>query len=130
MSISAIQAMPPGSWLSIADAIVKATLLIGAGALRALLLRRASAASRHLAWTLALASAPALPALWLALPRWQLPIVTLTGAAAPTQAIAPQPPMSHRQDRAAGIAAPDASVPASAVARASLSWPTVILAIW
>ena len=47
----------PSAWLPIADAIVKATivLLLAAGA--SLVLRRASAALRHLVWTLALCSA-------------------------------------------------------------------------
>ena len=45
---------------------------------RALVLGRASAAVRHLVWTLALTSALVLPVLSVALPRWQLPIVTLT----------------------------------------------------
>src|SRR6187549_1626124 len=109
MSISTIQSMPPESWLPIADAIVKATLLIGAGALGAVLLRRASAASRHLVWTLALVSALALPALSLALPKWQLPIVTLTGQEAPPEAPAAEPPTERRQRQTAAIAAPDAS---------------------
>jgi len=65
--------------LLLIDAAVKATVLLGAAALTTLALRRASAASRHLVWTIALLAALALPALTLALPRWQLPIVTSKG---------------------------------------------------
>src|SRR6185295_4143375 len=108
MFISTIQSLLPGSWLPIADAIAKATFLIGAGALGALVLRRASAASRHLVWTLALVSALLLPALSLALPKWQLPIVTLTGQEAPPDASAAQPPLQRHPGRPAAIAAPDA----------------------
>jgi HEAT repeat protein/beta-lactamase regulating signal transducer with metallopeptidase domain len=68
------------AWLPLADAILKATLLFAAAGLASLVLRRASAATRHLLWMLALVSALALPVLSLALPRWQLPIVTLASS--------------------------------------------------
>jgi beta-lactamase regulating signal transducer with metallopeptidase domain len=59
------------------DAILKVTLVLGAGGIVTLVLNRASAASRHLIWTVALVSALALPALSIGLPRWQMPLVTL-----------------------------------------------------
>ena len=61
--------------MPLADAIVKATAdLCRRRAVASLLLRRRSAAARHMIWTLALVSALVLPALSIALPRWQLPI--------------------------------------------------------
>jgi len=51
--------------------VAKSTLLLGAAALGAHAMRRASAAARHLVWALALAGLTALPALALLLPRWQ-----------------------------------------------------------
>lgn len=65
------------AWLPLADALIKSTLLLAAGALAALALRRATAAARHLVWTLALLGSMVLPLLSLALPRWQLPVVRL-----------------------------------------------------
>lgn len=53
---------------------VKGTILMLFATVLALLLRRASAASRHLVWTLALASILALPLFAMALPAWNLPL--------------------------------------------------------
>ena len=64
------------------DALIKVTLVLGLAGLATVVLGRASAAVRHLVWTLALTSALVLPVLSIALPRWQLPIVTLTNDAA------------------------------------------------
>src|SRR5688572_28996652 len=65
------------AWLPVADAIAKATLLFAAAGIASFMLRRRSAAARHMIWTLALVSVLVLPVLSIALPRWQLPIVTL-----------------------------------------------------
>ena len=67
----------PLAWLPLADAVVKASLVLGAAALMSLILRRASAALRHLVWTLALCSALFLPVVSLTLPKWQLQLVTI-----------------------------------------------------
>ena len=72
----------PLSWLPLADAVVKASLMLLAAALTSLILRRASAALRHLVWTLALCSALLLPVVSLALPKWQLQLVTIASPAA------------------------------------------------
>lgn len=68
------------AWIPFADAILKATLLLASAGLASVALRRQSAAARHLVWTLALLSAMVLPALSIALPRWQVPLVTLQSA--------------------------------------------------
>jgi beta-lactamase regulating signal transducer with metallopeptidase domain len=71
-----------GSWLPVADAILKSTLLLGFTAAAALLMRRASAAARHCVWTLGLSAALILPALSFALPRWEMAVVTFEAPAA------------------------------------------------
>src|SRR3954470_21782806 len=65
----------------VVDAVVKASVILGTTALAALVLRRASASARHLVWTLGLVSALGVPVLSLALPRWELPIVTVAARA-------------------------------------------------
>ena len=65
------------AWLPAVDIMLKVTVVLAAAAVATMALARASAASRHLIWTLALISALLLPVLSLALPRWQLPIIRL-----------------------------------------------------
>src|SRR5262245_16350571 len=69
------------SWIPVADIVVKATLLFVAAGAAAFVLRRRSAAVRHMVWTLALAGVLLLPILSIALPRWQMPLLTIEGAA-------------------------------------------------
>jgi HEAT repeat protein/beta-lactamase regulating signal transducer with metallopeptidase domain len=69
----------PVSWLPLADAVIKASFVLGCAAAASFALRRASAALRHLIWTLALCSALALPLLSVVLPKWHLPILTVSG---------------------------------------------------
>ena len=57
------------------DVAVKAFVLIAVAGLITLLLRRASAAMRHLAWTLALVSLVLLPVLSITMPQLQIPIL-------------------------------------------------------
>ena len=64
------------------DVVAKASLILAATALVAATLRRASASARHFVWTLGLLSALAAPALSVALPRWELPLVTIPAAPA------------------------------------------------
>ena len=54
------------------DALIKSAIILSAAGLGACSLRRASAASRHLVWSLAMASLLALPVLSLALPSWRI----------------------------------------------------------
>ena len=58
------------------EATLKVTLFLSIAAALALALRRASAASRHLVWTLALCATLALPVLSLALPVCNVPILS------------------------------------------------------
>jgi beta-lactamase regulating signal transducer with metallopeptidase domain len=76
------------------DAVAKASVILAATALVAAALGRASASARHFVWTLGLLSALAAPALSVALPRWELPIVRVN--VAPPAAREPAP-LSTRQ---------------------------------
>jgi HEAT repeat protein/beta-lactamase regulating signal transducer with metallopeptidase domain len=128
----------PLSWLPLADAVVKASLVLLAAALTSLMLRRASAALRHLVWTLALCSALLLPVVSLALPRWQLGLVTISSPvestvaastpepAAPSLAPSPRPGRASHAD--AGPVEPVAVAHASWLPR--MSWQDALLAIW
>ena len=139
----------PLAWLPLADAVVKASLILGAAGLTSLILRRASAALRHLVWTLALCSALLLPIVSLALPKWQLPLITFASPAprvdnrveknvehdvealhaaepvAPVTATAPPPGRADHSDLDAA--------PASAARAAWLpgfSWQSALIGIW
>lgn len=57
---------------TLGDAALKATLLLGSAALLASLLRPASAAARHLVWSLGLVGVLSLPLLTQTLPRLEL----------------------------------------------------------
>jgi HEAT repeat protein/beta-lactamase regulating signal transducer with metallopeptidase domain len=129
--------MPNVSLPLVIDAVAKASLVLGVAALTAATLRRASASARHFVWTLGLLSALAAPALSLALPRWELPIVTLASSpdvdiAAPAVA----PPLREKSRAAeavksADIASGAPSVEPQAPRVAALpSWPIVAFAIW
>ena len=94
-----------GLVLPAVDALVKVTLVLASAALAAVVLGRASAATRHLVWSLALTSAVVIPVLSFALPRWQLPIVTLTAdtvPAVPASDNLPSAPPLSRRTRAVG----------------------------
>lgn len=95
--------LAPAVWL-----VARGTVLLVLALLLTLALRRASAATRHLAWALALSGMLALPALTLAAPRWELPWVHVVPLDAP--------------------AALPAGLPGAG--DAGLPWGTLILALW
>src|SRR3954464_10770620 len=68
------------SWIAVADAVAKATIVFLTAGLASFLLRGRSAAMRHMVWTLALVGVLVLPALSIALPRWQPDWVTIEPA--------------------------------------------------
>lgn len=129
-------------WLPLADAIAKATFVLAVAALASLSLRRASAAVRHAVWTFGLAGALVLPALTLALPRWQLPVLTISSpvttaldashaALARPERVAP--PISRGSDDSSRtVSAPAAPATPSLANTPAFrpNWPLVILAIW
>jgi HEAT repeat protein/beta-lactamase regulating signal transducer with metallopeptidase domain len=124
------------------DAVVKASVVLGAAALAAAALRRASASARHFVWTLGLLSALAAPALSLALPRWELPLVTVPAAApaagsdqAPvmemTRRIAPPRGDERTSSPANHVSAVNSAASDAVVNGVTLpSWPVIALAIW
>src|SRR6188474_1053685 len=65
------------------DLVGKASVILVGTALIAAALRRASASTRHFVWTLGLLSALVVPALTLAIPRWELPIVRVAASTPP-----------------------------------------------
>ena len=67
------------------DAVVKSTLLLILTGAAALMLRRASAATRHWVWTLGLIGALLLPALSVSLPKWEMPVVTFEAPDVPAR---------------------------------------------
>ena len=81
--------MTPMNPMEILDAGLKATLVLGLAGLAALSLRRASAASRHLVWTLGLAAALLLPSLRAFAPRWELPLLPAHLVSSPAEDPAP-----------------------------------------
>src|SRR6187551_1810890 len=94
------------------DAIVKASLILAATGLVATVLHRASAAARHMIWTLGLAGALLVPALSIVLPRWEVPLVRLAADTVDTQVTQPAPaaaaPVMTRH-RAPAVSAPNAT---------------------
>lgn len=135
------------------DAAFKSSVVLAGTFAAALLLRRASAAARHLAWTLGLAGTLVAPALSLGLPRWEVPLVRVSPPdASPAPASAePSFVTVHRPHAAvtgphsdtAGAPAhstasqaspPTAPQPArgatSGVDLASIPWTMLLLIVW
>ena len=134
----------PLSWLPLADAVVKASLILGAAGLTSLVLRRASAALRHLVWTLALCSALLLPIVSLALPKWQLSLITVASPAPRVESHVDRTVAPHAAEHVAPITATapplgraahsDAETAAVNVSRAewlpSFSWQSALIGVW
>ncbi len=142
-----LASVTPGgfTWMPIADAVLKASILLGAAGIACFTLRRASASVRHLIWTLALAGSIAVPALSLALPRWRVNVVPMPAAfdAAPQDQPAADrtaPPRTSSRRAAAATVTPSASAapqtvgsaPGRSISRwaAGLRWETLALALW
>jgi HEAT repeat protein/beta-lactamase regulating signal transducer with metallopeptidase domain len=122
------------------DAVAKASVILAATALVAASLRRASASARHFVWTLGLLSALVAPALSLALPRWELPIVRVSAV---TPSTLEQAPALTRPSSALGapalkhdaVAAESASTSASTPqittpGGAPIAWRAILLFAW
>ena len=124
------------------DAVAKASLILAVTALVAVALRRASASARHFVWALGLLSALAAPALSIALPRWELPLVTIDAPAPVSpKAIGPAATDSGADTVAPALRAPrfaaalsTAAPSASPLPRGSVrslpSWPALAVIIW
>ncbi|MHC5034088.1 MAG: M56 family metallopeptidase, partial [Planctomycetota bacterium] len=143
-----LSAHAPGWLWMLMDASAKGLLVLAAAGVLAAVLGRASAAARHLVWTIALASLVALPILSATLPQWRLAVLPqeLRGVAA--LAAADQTGTSPEGSRAPGteVAMPESStVPAPTSAehlgsgrgalavgarRAGVYWSLWILGVW
>ncbi len=144
------------SWIPVADAIGKATLLFLAAGLASFVLRRRSAALRHMVWTLALASVLVLPVLSIALPHWEWNLVTIEreSSSVASYVLPAIQPGAERREPAANSRTPAAVSPEprassqphvnlqisetpsrasdapSASARKPLSWSAILLGVW
>ena len=114
--------------------IAKASLLLVVAAIvQAVLPRRTSAATRHLVWTLAMASLLVLPMLALALPSWAVVIHTPSAAAPPVVHHATTPgDLPGAPIRVAGNASAPATERAESAPPAGLdlSWPAAIFGVY
>jgi len=110
--------------------IVKATVLLGvAAAVQVVLRRRASAATRHFVWTLAIVGVILLPLASLVVPEW--PVVVRTAP----QTMEPVPVVSHADvpfgSTAAAAPRTVSAVPSRETPRApDFSWPTLLAVVY
>ena len=131
----AMNAFADGVSMPLLTLALKASALLGLTALTMLLIgRRASAATRHWAWSLAVASLLALPVLSLTLPAWSVAVPVATTVAPPA---APTDPLSVAADDSSVQAA--AESPAAGLAmtasaneprQAGLSWSALALMVY
>lgn len=105
------------------DVSLRSLLIFAAAGLACLLMRRASAAARHLVWSMTLLSLLLLPAFCFWLPRWNAPLLHRTeGQLAKTASVAARPAaVTHwkpsvmpQSGEAADSAGPKASMPLTA----------------
>lgn len=131
------------SLLPVVDAVAKATILLATAGLLSVVLRRRSAAARHLVWTLALLGALVLPALSIALPRWQVGLIEVAsvGSQLPASSFElPAPGVQPSLKRDVGMQRPEGSAAETRTAAAprsnggsrlsQISWPAALLLLW
>jgi beta-lactamase regulating signal transducer with metallopeptidase domain len=139
------------------DGALKGSLLLAGAALVTLAVRRASAASRHLVWSMGIYGLLALPVVALVLPAWHVPLLPppegivnpekpATAAAAVAQALTPvrppglvdqrtaswPAPQDSKDRRATGTPTrPTAEERGTAVGAANpVPWTSWVLAVW
>src|SRR6185503_2882595 len=120
----------------VVDALVKTTVLLALVALATFLLRRRSAAVRHLLWTFGIAGLIAIPSL-IARPHFRLrffPVLATPRAPAPSETRERNPasgaPLPASQPRVAFASVEQPSGPTDEPARAPLDVTRVLLALW
>ena len=131
--------LPPGrtsEWVMVLlDAAIKGAIILVLTGMVTVLMRKASAATRHLAWFLGLMSLVLVPVLSVALPAWHLPFLPKLDM--PTEAVAPR--VTGRSTASRSAAWPEEREPstpsswkyspattgaeAGPVSRRRLSWP-------
>jgi beta-lactamase regulating signal transducer with metallopeptidase domain len=103
------------------DVIAKTSVIFSGTALLSMLLRRASASTRHAVWLLAIASAMALPFVAAVVPRLELPV--LPEASTSVRFLAtPIPAVGAVYDRPGADRAPLQATPAT--------WPRIAAGLW
>ncbi len=117
----------PSSALAV-DVAAKSTLVLAAAAVSALMLRRAPAALRHLAWYFGLCGALVLPILAFALPGWAWPVLPANsdGSVVPPapRVAASTPPTVGAQEPAASPQKP--ATPRVVASLAPSPQPTIV----
>ncbi len=123
----------PGSGFALVVGLLfKGTLLLLLAATLVLALRRASAATRHLVWTLALAAVLALPVLALTLPAWKVPIISAPAPAAAGRRITMRESISTgtQQPRVAQETAGRRATPLASATPSGPDWLRWVLSLW
>ena len=119
-----------------ADAAIKATVLLGLAAIVAAFLRHASAAAKHLVWTLGLIGALSLPFLTRTLPSLDLALPHVSRAQArllpslPTAVAAPEKASMRAGAAEASEMATKATATVSAEVLPPLAWPVFMTLAW
>ena len=116
-------------WLGVLlDAAAKGLVILAVAFVATWLLRRRSAALRHVIWTLSVVARMCVPVLSVALPRFQVPILPdWTSPAAPPSAPPAEADLSQKPSDDAESAAPPQYVPAEApVEMPALPSPEVV----
>jgi TonB family protein len=108
----------------LSEVLIRGTILLLFAAAVALALRRASAASRHLVWTLALSAMLALPVFVLTLPAWEVPILAPSSSFHQSGQVTPKEVFAAGPQNRQSAPAEEARQPASP------AWPGAILFIW
>jgi len=119
-----------------AATLIKATVLLALVSIAAHLLRRRSAALRHLLWTLAIAGIVALPVL-SALSPFKLHLLTQSASgvisdrtATPSPSANPIPDAKSDESAAPNVVASDPSSGTTPGVARRIGWPTILLTVW
>lgn len=127
------------NWQLLLEVTLKATIVLATVGLLGVLLRRASATTRHLVWSLALGGLLVLPVLAYLLPVWRVPVlpaakapVLVTPVAAENDSFdAPLAVPVEAPVASSSIAVPSATAnDYSVVPRWSVNWFGVALSVW
>src|SRR6185503_15140473 len=117
------------TWLEILlSTSLKGVLILVAAAALSFALRKASAASRHLVWSLAIASLLALPVLSFGLPSWQVPVLPFEFSAGQSEIAAITPAMNSSQmqpPEPVAVVNPSSPLRERKPATSHVSWPVM-----
>jgi beta-lactamase regulating signal transducer with metallopeptidase domain len=130
-------ASPDATLAFAAGVVLRVTVLLGAAGVLALALRRASAASRHLLWMVALGAVLALPLLVAGLPGWtvrvpapSLPEREPPAATALAAALVAAPPAAASLATGTAASTPATALPSRSTALLRNADASILLALW